>query len=706
MITDWALVAAVVDRLIPADDYPSASQAGLVDDLARDAVGFQEPVWTNLLVPGFAALAQESERRGAESFWDLSADGQDAVIADLLAGTTQADWTVNPAEFVAEMTRLVVEKYYGARNAPGWAMVGYSPGVRRGSGLTATGTGTGTRPPGNGPALPTKRLADAGESYDAVIVGAGAGGGVAAAVLTRAGLRVLVLERGENLGYEQIGTDHLRNYRLSAYGHNIPPGPEAGHRVAVGPDGVERVVPPWAREYGALPYTVGGGTRVYQGMAWRLTPADFCLASTHGVPEGSSLADWPFGYEELEPYYTRIEHELGVCGDGRAHKNQGARSREYPMPPLPDNTEAQVLRHGADKLGLTTGPVPMLINSVPRGGRGRCAQCGECVGFACPTDAKNGPFNTVLPAAVADGCELVTGARVLQVSVDALGRVAGVLAVDERSGEHRTVRAGHVVVAAAAVETARLLLASRSDHHPNGLGNHSDQLGRHLQGHLYVGGFGQFGEPVIDGPGPNVRIATCDYVNNLPGTIGAGVLANEIIKLPILHWYWALPPDAPRWGVPGKQAMRQLYRHTSHVYGPVQETPVPDARVTLDPTHVDRHGVPVVRFSGELHRETVTVARAQQLKALEWLEESGATRVWHAGEVADRVAAGGGQHQAGTARMGADPATSVTEPSGRVHGHENLWVMDGSVHVTNGGFNPVLTILALAYRSAEHLARS
>ena len=244
----------------------------------------------------------------------------------------------------------------------------------------------------------------------------------------------------------------------------------------------------------------------------------------------------------------------------------------------------------------------MLINSVPRGGRGRCAQCGECVGFACPTDAKNAPYNTVLPDAVAAGCDLVTGARVLEVATAADGRVTGVLAVDEVTGERVTIAAGHVVLAAAAIETARLMLASRSDHHPNGLGNHSDQVGRNLQGHVYVGGFGLFDDPVIDGPGPNVRVATCDYVNHLPGTIGGGVLANEIVKLPILHWNWALPPDAPRWGLAGKQAMRDLYRRTSHVFGPVQEVPMPDARVTLDPDHVDRHGIPVVRLSGEQHR--------------------------------------------------------------------------------------------------------
>ncbi len=241
-------------------------------------------------------------------------------------------------------------------------MVGYQPGPRRSSGLL------GPQPP----RLPTGRLADAAETTTLIVVGAGAGGGVAASVLTAAGYRVLVLDRGDVLGYEQIGNDHLRNYRLCRYGHNAPPYLEDGVRVIVDSDGTERVEPPWGSDYGALPYVVGGGTRLYQGMAWRLTPQDFHLASTHGVPEGSSLADWPLDYDELEPYYTRVEQEIGVSGDGSAHRNQGHRSADYPMPPLPDNTEAQVLRRGAetarpdhgtgadaDQLGAARGSGPL-----------------------------------------------------------------------------------------------------------------------------------------------------------------------------------------------------------------------------------------------------------------------------------------------------------------------------------------------------------
>src|SRR5206468_13052917 len=128
-----------------------------------------------------------------------------------------------------------------------------------------------------------------------------------------------------------------------------------------------------------------GGTRVYQGMACRLQSDDFRLAARFGVRGGSSLADSPISYVELEPYFASSEWEVGVCGDGDAHRVQGLRSRPYPMPPMPWNAEAEVLQRGADALGLTTGPVPLPINSEPRDGRARCAACGACIGMPCPS---------------------------------------------------------------------------------------------------------------------------------------------------------------------------------------------------------------------------------------------------------------------------------------------------------------------------------
>ena len=692
MITDWTLVTAVVDRIVPEDEYPSASQAGIVDQLAADAFSHLSTLWATSLAPGLERLQRRALDYTGVAFADLDEPTQDELLEEL-ANDIDTGSAESVEGWYATLVRLVCEHYYGTRGAASWKMLGYSPGLRRSSGLT--------NPPED--AIATVTLAEVREMYDILVVGLGAGGGVAAAALAQSGARVLGIDRGHYLTYEQVGKEHLRNFRLSTYGHNTPPGKEAGPRVVQTTAGEVAVENPWEPGWSALPQTIGGGTRVYQGMAWRLLPTDFRLATTYGTPQGSSLADWPIGYADVEPFYDEIEWTLGVSGDATGHRNQGPRRRSYPMGPLPDNSEARLLRRGAERLGLSTGAVPMLINSEPRDGRGRCGQCGECVGFACPTAAKNGPYNTVLPKAMASGnLTLAVGARALHIVTDTTGRVTGARILDVQTGQQRTIRAGHVVVACSAIETARLLLLSRSPQHPTGLGNGHDQVGRHLQGHRYVGAFGQFDETVIDGAGPNVRIATCDFIHPGGGLLG-GVLANETVKLPILHWNWALPPDAPRSGLAAKRAMAQLYRRTSHIFGPIQEIPSADARVTLADGLADSQGQPVARITGRLHPENTRSADFLISKAMEWLTSSGARRVWSSGYSMNVSA---GQHQAGTCRMGNDPRTSVTDAQGRVHGHDNLWVADGSVHVTNGGFNPVLTILALALRTSRNLVQS
>ena len=152
-------------------------------------------------------------------------------------------------------------------------------------------------------------------NYDAIIIGAGAGGGVAAGLLAEAGKRVLLLERGRLLSFADVGRDHLRNQRLSQYGFNAGPDPEGNPRVAVSPEGRAVTVAPIEGGYQANAACVGSGTRVYGAQAWRFLPDDFRMASKYGVPHGSSLADWPISYEDLAPDYERAEWELGVSGD-------------------------------------------------------------------------------------------------------------------------------------------------------------------------------------------------------------------------------------------------------------------------------------------------------------------------------------------------------------------------------------------------------
>ncbi len=544
------------------------------------------------------------------------------------------------------------------------------------------------------------------KQYDVIVVGSGAGGGITAAVLAEAGKHVLLLERGRSLTFEEVPRDHLRNQRNSDYGHNAGPDIRANPRVDMDMLGRRRVVRPHEGGYHNNAVCVGGGTRVYGAQAWRFMPQDFRMASIYGVPEDSSLADWPITYDELEPWYARAEREIGVSGDSSTDPNAGPRSQPFPMPPVASTLSGRILARAADKLGWSTRPVPLAINSEPYDGRAACANCSYCVGFACPVDAKNGSHNTVIPRALATGnCELRDRTFAEHLITDEHGKVVGVdLITESDSGPQReTVRAGIVVVSAGAVESARLLLNSTSSHHPAGIGNEHDQVGRHFQGHCYPGAFGIASEEAWDGIGPGPSIATTDFNHGNDGVVGGGMMANDFIKLPIQFWQGVQPPDLARWGAANKLWMRESYRRYLQIMGPVQDIPHPNGRVTVDPTVRDQYGLPVARFSGSIHVETLRTAEFMRQRAVEWLEAAGCELIW---TPVKRMGLTGGQHQAGTCRMGNDPASSVTDAWGRVHAHDNLYVIDASLNVTNGGFNPVLTIMALAFRCSEQIAKT
>jgi choline dehydrogenase-like flavoprotein len=516
-------------------------------------------------------------------------------------------------------------------------------------------------------------------------------------MLAEGGRRVLLLERGEALTAKQVRTDHLRNHRLSLYGHNTGP-PLEGHPRVLENRGVARVMRPFETGYHNNAMTVGGGTRVYEGQAWRFAPQDFRMASIYGVPEGSSLADWPIDYEALAPFYELAENEIGVSGE-LGHSHAGPR-RDYPMPPVEPDFDGPVLRAAAEKLGWNVRAVPLAINTEPRHGRPACVAMGTCCGFACPSEARGNTANTMIPRALATGnCQLVTGAQVSRIEVDENGRARAVHFLHEAGGDpaERRIEADLVVVSAGAAETPRLLLLSRDARHPDGLGNRFDQVGRHFQGHVYSSAFGLHPETIRTCIGPGNTLATCDFNHGNPGIIGGGLLANES-PFPLELWMGHYP-DLPRWGQAGKDAMARAYRQTLVVMGPIQEIPNPEARVALDPEVRDRWGLPVVRFRGRIHPACLEAAKMSRERAEEWIQAAGAKHVrsWTA---ADPEGLTGGQHQAGTCRMGDDPRSSVTDSRGRVHGHPNLYVADASLHVTNGGFNPALTVMANAFRIA------
>ena len=467
------------------------------------------------------------------------------------------------------------------------------------------------------------------ELYDAVVVGSGAGGGVAAWALTQAGRSVLLVERGDYPDAAYLARDHLRNARTdTGLDHRtLRSSTENPRTLLVGGDPV--VLPAWDPRYGSNADTYGGGTRVYGAQAWRFMPEDFTMASTYGVPDGSALADWPISYDDLEPFYTQAEYEIGVSGSAEAHAGSTRRSRPYPMAPMPLTAPARRLLTGAETLGLSTAPVPLAINSTPYHGRAACARCRQCVGFSCPIEAKNSSDNTVLAQASATGnLTILLGTRAERITTDANGRVTGVDLAGDTGGSRwrRTVAAADVVVAAGAIESARLLLTSTSDREPRGLGNNHDQVGRHLQGHIYGGAIGIFDDPVNDLVGPGPSISTHDFRHGNDGLAGGGMLANEFVPTPVstfayLRHAGLISPHGPT----AKAGMRHLLPRMQRVVGPIHEVTSADARVQLDPSVTDSLGIPVARLSGRLHPNDLAVQQLLGQRAADWLRASGAT---------------------------------------------------------------------------------
>src|SRR5512135_3433465 len=260
---------------------------------------------------------------------------------------------------------------------------------------------------------------------NAVVVGAGAGGGIVAKELAVAGLSVVLLERGKWYTAFDCRKDDLRNQRMSLLGFAF--GPDERSPLVLVERGRERIVSPRSWSYQNNAACVGGGTFSYGAMAWRYMEQDFRMRSTYGAMEGSTLEDWPISYADLEPYYEKAEWEMGVSGDDSNNVFKAPRKRPLPMPPLAPNREYEILHPAAKRLGLHPFDIPMLRNTVPYNGRRSCMRCRWCVGFACEVSARTGTDNTVIPAALATrNCELRTECMVKEILTDDRGRARGV----------------------------------------------------------------------------------------------------------------------------------------------------------------------------------------------------------------------------------------------------------------------------------------
>ncbi len=534
---------------------------------------------------------------------------------------------------------------------------------------------------------------------DAIVVGAGAGGGIVAKELAVAGMKTILFERGDWPDYEEFPNDELINQRNQI----IKPlhGPDRRKFPYVTQVGNKLVKSRIDKPMSYIAACVGSGTVTYGAMAWRFMPEDFKLKSLYGEYENCSLEDWPITYDELEPFYEKAEWEIGVSGSTEGNPFSPPRKKNFPMPPFEYNRESQFLFNACKNMGLHPFPIPMLRNSVPYNGRAACIRNRTCCGYVCPVDAKNGTQNTVIPVAMKTGnCEVRTNCVVAEIMME--GRKAVGIKYFDENKTLCTQTADIVVLAASAYESARLLLNTKTDIFPNGVGNNHDMVGRNLQSHPYSGAMGLVDFDLTEYKGPGATMAISDFNHNVKERIIGGVRCTEFYSLPN-HFISHRPPNSPRWGAEHKKFQRENYRRILRMTGPIQEVPNMDSRVMVEDSVRDFWGIPVLKFSGA--RSDVDKKHSDWVseRVAEILVQAGAKKVWKTGGAGGR---GGGQHQVGTCRMGLDPKISVTDKNCKVWETENIYVGDGSVLVTGGGFNPVLTIMALAYKTGDHIVKT
>lgn len=511
------------------------------------------------------------------------------------------------------------------------------------------------------------------ERVDAVIVGAGAAGGVYAARLARAGRSVVVLEAGPRWHLKDLVSSQLWARRLKWRGAPVVSGGanRIGHNAATG-SGV-------------------GGAALHHYGTWPRMPADaFGMHALYGRG-----LDWPFDYEELRPWYDRVQDEVGISGDARAEVFRPP-GKPYPMPPLATFPHGELLAAGFRKRGIAIAPLPLAVNSVRYKGRPPCIYDGWC-DAGCPTGALGNPLVTYLRDAEEAGAQIRPDCEVTRVLLDARGRADAVEFVSRDAGTTRTVQPARVVVLAASfVQNPRILLNSADARHPRGVANSSGLVGQYLGAEAMAFVYALFREetePHLGVSAGQFTHRSAVFERSRPGIfggyqwqIGPASKPNDLFGIamtrPQLH------------GGRLHDFLRTASRHFAYMVGFAGGVPNAASRVSVD-DRTDGHGMRLARV------EHSTDAAALATRAFMIEEGTAAARAAGAYEVWSGPAASG--HVVGGTIMGRDPSRSVADGYGRAHDVPNLFLAGSGLFPTTGGASPTFTIHAVALRSAEHL---
>ena len=538
--------------------------------------------------------------------------------------------------------------------------------------------------------------------FDVLVIGSGAGGGAVTHMLCKLGQKVLVLEAGAN---RFDGLDDPTRQPVARFSNDelkLSNRDFIAPFVSVDPRTWRASESDRSRlsDVNSLPKTVGGGAVHADLKSPRFRPTDFQLGTLLGSTfAGASFADWPVDYDMLEPFYYYAEKVMGVQGVAGLDPLEGPRpSGDFPMPPGVPMYVGLKVSAGARTLGYHPFPYPTAVNSQPYDGRPACVDCGFCSGYGCPSNAKGSPPVTTLRKALLSGnCQLIPETRAVKLTLSGdKTQVTGVEAIGP-DGKRRTYTADRYVLAASPIEDASLLFLSD----PAGVGNSSGQVGRNLTFHFQTGAGGIFDERVHGHRGRTVSHGLADF-RGVPGDAQrplGGIVEISGSEFPIEEASRYLDIFSLVGGFTGK-LFKKLLRQSAgrdHIVAlalQAEDAPQPTNRIDLDPLVRDLDGLPVARATYQNHAFELSARDFYSPKLIDLLGASGVRYAFIA--PVDDIPRS--QHIMGTLRFGADPTTSVCDPDGRFHDVGNLYAADGALFPTASGFNPTLTIVALALR--------
>jgi choline dehydrogenase-like flavoprotein len=544
--------------------------------------------------------------------------------------------------------------------------------------------------------------------YDAIVVGSGAAGGMTAYVLTQAGAKVLMLEAGVNWDTPKDSYMFQWPYQAPLRAAGTPQKPFGYFDASIGGwtvEGEPYTTAPGEEFLWWRSRMLGGRTNHWGRISLRMGEYDFKPKSRDGLG-----FDWPMTYQDVAPYYDKVEELIGVFGSKEGMENT---PDGVFMPPPPPRCYELYIKKTTDKLGIPLIPSRLSIITRNHNGRPACHYCGQC-GRSCATGSNFSSPTVLLPPALKTGnLEIRTDAMVREVMVDDAGKATGVLYVDRKNRDHVEAKGKIVVLAASGCESTRILLNSKSRRFPQGLANSSGVVGKSLMDTVGVSVSG-FVPSMMDLPdhnedgvgGMHLYAPWWNYQKKMPfprgyhielgggrSMPGAGIFRGS-------HRY-----TGGGYGAELKEKYRKLYGATVYFAGRGEMIPNDDCWCEIDPDVVDQWGIPVLRFHWKWAEAELLQAKHMQETFREIIDAMGGQVMENPELKKDYGIKRGGEiiHEVGSARMGDDAKTSACNQFCQTWDHKNLFLTDGASFASNADKNPTLSIMAIAWRASEYM---